>query len=107
MSLEPTDAVDVDRRAGPACGAEREVCWNVKAKKPGNHRLSFQVGDQTVAKELAVGDGFMRVSTERPGWDWDVDPAEPLGKAVPARRSGPIDRDRVSRALVVDERHVV
>ena len=30
----------------------------------------FQVGGQAVAKELAIGDGFMRVSQQRPGWDW-------------------------------------
>jgi hypothetical protein len=69
VSLEPTAAVEVI--AGPVrMRKEREVCWNVKAKQPGGHRLLFQVGDQSVVKELAIGDGFMRVSTERPGWNW-------------------------------------
>ncbi len=69
VGLEPTEAVEVI--AGPVrMRKEREVCWNVKAKKPGGHRLLFQVGDQSAAKEFAVGDGFMRVSTERPGWEW-------------------------------------
>ncbi len=69
VSLEPTGAVEVI--AGPVgMRKEREVCWNVKAKQPGGHRLLFQVGDQSVVKELAIGDGFMRVSTERPGWNW-------------------------------------
>ncbi len=68
VSLEPTDAVEV--AAGPVrVRSRREVCWNVKAREPGRHRLAFQVGDRTVAKELAIGDGFMRVSAERPGWD--------------------------------------
>jgi hypothetical protein len=30
----------------------------------------FQVGPQTADKELAIGDGFLRVSRQRPGWDW-------------------------------------
>jgi hypothetical protein len=71
VNLEPTGAVEV--AVGPVrVRSKREVCWNVKAQKPGSHRLFFQVGDQTVAKELAVGDGFMRVSTLRPGWDWSA-----------------------------------
>jgi hypothetical protein len=50
--------------------SKREVCWNIIAREAGLHRLTFQVGEQTVEKELAIGDGFMRVSAERPGWDW-------------------------------------
>ncbi len=69
VSLEPTEAVEVI--AGPVrVRKEREVCWNVKAKKAGEYRLFFQVGGQPVTKELAVGGGFMRVSMERPGWNW-------------------------------------
>ena len=68
VSLEPSDAVDVT--AGPVrVRSRREVCWGVKARQLGRHRLAFRVDDRTVAKELAIGDGFMRVSAERPGWD--------------------------------------
>jgi hypothetical protein len=67
-SLEPTDAVEV--LAGPVrVRSRREVYWNVKARQSGSHRLAFRVGDQTVVKELAIGDGFMRVSAARPDWD--------------------------------------
>ena len=49
----------------------------------------FRVGGQTVEKELAVGDGFMRVSEERPGWSWSdilLQPAEPpFGPDSPVR----------------------
>jgi hypothetical protein len=69
VSLGPTEAVEVV--AGPVrVRKDHEVCWNVKARANGGHRLLFQVGEQTFAKELAIGDGMMRVSTERPGWDW-------------------------------------
>ena len=79
VSLAANDAVEVI--AGPVrVRKEREVCWNVKAQKAGGHSLLFQVGSQSFAKELAIGDGFMRVSTERPGWDWSrilLNPWEP------------------------------
>ena len=51
-----------------ALRSKREVCWSVKAREPGSHLLAFRVDDRTVTKELAVGDGFMRVSAERPAW---------------------------------------
>ena len=44
---------------------------------------------QPVEKELAVGDGFMRVSAERPGWCWSdilLHPGEPpFGPDSPVR----------------------
>ncbi len=68
-SLEPTDSVEVT--AGPVrIQSKRKVCWNVKARRPGSHRLEFQVGGQSHTKEIAVGDGFMKVSRLRPGWDF-------------------------------------
>jgi hypothetical protein len=50
--------------------SKREVCWNIKACQPGYHRLVFQAGDLAIDKELAVGDGYMRVSARRPERDW-------------------------------------
>jgi hypothetical protein len=69
VTLRPESAVDV--LVGPVrVRSKREVCWNIQAREAGYHRLVFQVGEQTVDKELAVGDGFMRVSARRPGWSW-------------------------------------
>jgi uncharacterized membrane protein (DUF106 family) len=69
VSLVPTRAVEVV--TGPVrVLSKREVCWNVKAIEKGNHRLEFQVGDQTAGKEIAISDGFTRVSKLRPGWHW-------------------------------------
>jgi hypothetical protein len=71
VSLKPTDAVEVT--VGPVrVQSRREVCWNVKARERGRHKLEFQVDDRIGAKELAIGDGLMRVSTQRPGWDWSA-----------------------------------
>jgi hypothetical protein len=70
VSLGPSEAVEV--AVGPVrVRSKREVCWNVQARGRGRHRLLFQVGDRTgVAKEIAIGDGLMRVSLQRPSWDW-------------------------------------
>jgi hypothetical protein len=69
VRLEPTTAMEV--AAGPVrVLGKREICWSVRASQSGYHRLLVQVGDRTVDKELAVGDGLMRVSDARPGWCW-------------------------------------
>src|SRR5207248_11799553 len=86
--LEPPDAVEVT--VGPVrVRSKREVCWNIRAGDNGYHRLAFVVGGQTAEKELAVGDGFMRVSVRRPAWDWAdalAHPAEtPVGPGSPVR----------------------
>ena len=55
------------------------VCWNVQALQPGLHHLAFDVGNEHVEKELAIGDGFMPVSQSRPSWAWEealLDPKE-------------------------------
>jgi hypothetical protein len=69
--------------------SKREICWNIKARKDGYHRLNFQVGGQTVEKDFAVGNGLMRVSARRPEWSWEEvlrHPAEsPFGPDSPVR----------------------
>jgi hypothetical protein len=67
--LQPTDAIETI--VGPVCARSKgEICWNIQAREKGYHRLVFQVGAVTGEKELAIGDGFLRVSTLRPGWRW-------------------------------------
>jgi hypothetical protein len=86
--LQPTNAAEVT--LGPVkVLSKRELCWNLKVREDGYHRLAFQVNGQTVEKELAVGDGYMRVSIQRPGWSWSdalLHPAEtPFGPDAPVR----------------------
>jgi hypothetical protein len=45
----------------------KQLLWKIQAEKPGISRIVFQVGDEQVEKELAIGDGFMRTSIIRPG----------------------------------------
>jgi hypothetical protein len=71
VQLQPTDALAVT--IGPVrVLSKRELCWNIKARENGYHRVVFQVDDQTIHKELAIGDGCMRVPTQRPGWNWSA-----------------------------------
>jgi hypothetical protein len=67
VRLEAPDEVEV--LTGPVrVKSQREVCWELRALKRGTHRLVFVVGGQRVEKELAAGDGLMRVSVRRPEW---------------------------------------
>jgi uncharacterized membrane protein (DUF106 family) len=50
--------------------SERQVYWKIKAREKGLHNIVFDVGEEKVEKELAIGDGFMRTSPQRPGWRW-------------------------------------
>jgi hypothetical protein len=68
VKLQPTDAAQV--AIGPVrVLSKREVCWDIQPQATGYQHLVFQVGNQTVEKEIAAGDGFLRVSAERPSWD--------------------------------------
>lgn len=79
VALAPTSGVAIT--GGPVYIAEqRAVCWRVRALADGYQQCRFNLHDQEARKELAVGSGMMRVSLQRPGWDWlDVllHPAEP------------------------------
>jgi hypothetical protein len=91
--LEPADATET--MVGPVrVLSEHEVCWDVQARKDGYHRLVFHVDGQAVDKELAVGDGLMRVITRRPGWDWR-DALENPGEQ-------PFGADSVVRSIEID-----
>lgn len=50
--------------------SKREICWKVRARDEMYGRLFFRVDGQQVDKELAIGEGFVRVSAKRPGWKW-------------------------------------
>ena len=90
VSLEPDGRRGGDGRAGPRASASARSAGTSRPAKAAIIASTFQVGDQTVDKELAVGDGFMRVSAQRPGWDWSDVLLNPVGEAVPrpTRRSG-------------------
>jgi hypothetical protein len=69
VTLEATSAVE-DIYGPVRVEKQHEVCWSVRARENGLHRLIFHVDGESVEKELAVGDGFMPVSLKRPTADW-------------------------------------
>jgi uncharacterized membrane protein (DUF106 family) len=71
----PEVSLDPGRNAqivlGPVRAVSRRmVCFTIRASEPGYDSLSIRAGNETATKELAVGNGFMRVSPQRPGWNW-------------------------------------
>lgn len=67
--LQPTDAAEVT--AGPIrVFSRREIYWSIRADERGYHRLVIDVEGRPYDKELAVGNGYMRVSAIRPAWCW-------------------------------------
>jgi uncharacterized membrane protein (DUF106 family) len=69
VSIEPIAEVDVT--TGPIrVLSKREIHWKIGAGQDGYYQIVFSVDDRQISKELAIGDGFMRVSAKRPGWCW-------------------------------------
>ena len=67
--IESTPVLEIE--IGPVQSiSKREVHWKIKARENGYHDIVFIIDNQKIEKELAVGDDFMRVSPERPGWNW-------------------------------------
>jgi hypothetical protein len=63
-------AAAVGKTLGPVkVNSQRAICWNIVPREAGYHRLIFDVGGQKIEKSLAAGDGYMRVSLERPALD--------------------------------------
>jgi len=69
VNIEPTPAAEVT--VGPVrIFSKREICWEIKAREKGYHRIHVQADQQQIEKELAIGQGFMRVSPTRPASNW-------------------------------------
>lgn len=86
--------------------SKQEVCWKIRAIEKGYSRIVFDLDDRHVEKELAIGDGFMRVSGERPGWSWSdilLHPGEkPFAPGSPVRSISIDYPDRPSRTSGTD-----
>jgi hypothetical protein len=91
--IESTPALDAT--IGPvSILSQRAICWNIVPREAGYHRLVFDVGGQKIEKELAVGDGYMRVSLERPALD--------LSAALLHPRERPFGPDSPVRAIEIE-----
>jgi hypothetical protein len=93
VCLEPTPGAEAT--IGPVrVPSKHMICWNVRAKEDGYHQLALDVGGRRFEKELAVGDGLMRVSLRRPGWSW--------AEALVHPRERPFPRDSVVQSVEID-----
>ncbi len=69
VRLEPNEALEI--KTGPVrVASERAIYWDVTARRPGGEPLVFRVAEERAQKELAIGDGYVRLSPLRPGWNW-------------------------------------
>ncbi len=86
--------------------SQREVCWQIRALQNGYHDIKFQVAEEQVEKEVAIGDDFMRISAMRPGWRWGdilLHPAEePFGPDSVVQSISIDYPDRLSRTSGTD-----
>ncbi len=93
VRIEPTSAAEV--LVGPVrVFSKREVCWSIRACAAGYHRVRFRVGDETAEKDLAIGEGLMRLSAKRPDRSWSeilTHPGEQPFSSSSAIRSIEID----------------
>ncbi len=93
VEFESSEAIEV--LSGPVqVISQREVCWHVRVRRAGYHRLRYRIGSEAFDKELAVGAGLMRVSPLRPDrrwWDVALNPYEP-----------PFDRDSPVRSIEIE-----
>ena len=64
VELETSDGVVVET-PGVRIESQREVAWRIRAERPGEHRLTVKVGDETAQKKLLVGSGWRSVPTLR------------------------------------------
>jgi len=86
-SLEPTRGLaDI---LGPVPGGGALV-WRARGGLPGRYTLTFNVGGETVEKDLVVGSGLHKVSAERPSWHWTAQILHPLEWPLPG--DGPVER---------------
>jgi hypothetical protein len=105
VNIEPTSAVEVI--VGPVRILSRhQICWEIKALENGKHHIILDVNDCQIEKELAIGDGFMRVSSTRPASNWAgilMNPAEKPFAADSVVQSVTIDYpERLSKTSGAD-----
>ncbi len=61
----------IDVTIGPVrVPTKNEIYWKIKLNSKDVHQLVFQLENQTFEKQIAVGEGFVRISAVRPGLNW-------------------------------------
>ena len=69
IELNQTPSIKVT--SGPVrIFSQKKLCWEIEASKSGYNDIVFEIDDQKFKKQLAVGNGFMRISSSRPQNRW-------------------------------------
>ncbi|MBC2715096.1 MAG: hypothetical protein HF978_07285 [Desulfobacteraceae bacterium] len=74
--------------------SKKEIYWKIKPIQNGYNSLIFKVGTESIKKQLATGDGFMRLSNKRPGQNIADIFLYPLEKPIP--------RDSIVHSIIID-----
>lgn len=69
ITLQSKDGLDIET-AGVRIPETREVAWRVRGVSPGRFDLTVKAGDESVTKEMAVGNLEEGVSSLRTGEHW-------------------------------------
>jgi len=93
VRLEPS-AVFQKTKGPVRIVTQKEVLWELKALKPGQHELVFAIDGKKYTKQFAAGDGFTKVSLMRPGRDLAKLMLHPLEK--------PFSKDSPVASITID-----
>ncbi|MFH1743006.1 MAG: hypothetical protein ABIH23_28710 [bacterium] len=64
--LKSSEGVAIET-SGVRIKSEREIAWRIRAEKPGQYSLVVETGNESVEKNLIVGEGWGSVSALRTG----------------------------------------
>jgi hypothetical protein len=99
IALEPNEGIE--SAVGPVRVPTKDmVCWSIRAHEPGLHELTLKIDQRPFTKQLAVGEGFMPISLQRPARHWSdlllhpreapfglESPVQSIDVAYPSRQS--------------------
>jgi uncharacterized membrane protein (DUF106 family) len=84
-----------EKAVGPVkIWSKKEIYWKIRPLKNGYFPLLFEVDGREIEKQLAIGDGLMRLSPKRPSYD--------IGDVILYPLEKPFQRDAVVQSVTID-----
>lgn len=74
--------------------SRNEIRWKIQAIESCRSQITFTIGNQTIEKELVIGEGLIPISPVRPSRKWDQILIYP--------REKPLSNDSVVKAICID-----
>ncbi len=66
VELEAPEGISIETSA-VRIPSERQVAWRIRADQPGRYAMTVKLGEETIEKDLVVGEGWASVSPLRSG----------------------------------------